>query len=223
MQNANSPKFVLRILQCAFVNIRMFLEFTHPCPTIYRAPFWPHRSALPFHNSKSLLPFHKIQRSSCNCENAQEGVFQNASSNAPTFVETARITRVPTSKEVPKPRPGKVLKRVLRKVPVPNGVPRKVPKKCFGVRASVENSTCEGTRSTFSALSSAPRLESALSEALFSALVLVGALALLWMVGTLVTFESCESVRPPTRVKIAKIGKRGFQDQKLPFPSVWAL
>ena len=33
------------------------------------------------------------------------------------------------SKEVPKPWPGKAPKKVLRKVPVRNGVPRKVPKK----------------------------------------------------------------------------------------------
>ena len=39
-------------------------------------------------------------------------------------------------KEVPKARQGKVPKRVLRKMPAPNGVPRKAPKKCFGVRAS---------------------------------------------------------------------------------------
>ena len=58
------------------------------------------------------------------------------------------------SREVPKAPTRKVPKRVLRKVPVLNGVPRKGPKKCFGVRASVENSTGEGTRSTFSALSS---------------------------------------------------------------------
>ena len=43
------------------------------------------------------------------------------------------------------------------------GVRRKVPKKCFGVRTSVETSTGEETRSTFSALSSAPRLGPALS------------------------------------------------------------
>ena len=53
------------------------------------------------------------------------------------------------SKEVPKPRPGKVPKRVLRKVPAENGVPRKVPKKCFGVRSSVETSTGERTPKHF--------------------------------------------------------------------------
>ena len=94
--------------------------------------------------------------------------------------EAPELRECRPSKEVPKPRPGKVPpKGVLRKVPAPNGVPRNVPKKCVGVRASVETSTGEGTRSTFSALSSAPRLGPALSEALFSALFLVGALALL--------------------------------------------
>ena len=53
------------------------------------------------------------------------------------------------SKEVPKPRPGKVPKRVLRKVPGENGVPRKVPKKCSGVRSSVETSTGERTPKHF--------------------------------------------------------------------------
>ena len=70
-------------------------------------------------------------------------------------------------------------KGVLRKVPAPDGVLRKVSKKCFGFRASVENSTGEGARSTFSALSLAPGLGPALSEALLSALFLVRALALL--------------------------------------------
>ena len=41
------------------------------------------------------------------------------------------------TKYVPKPRPGKVLKRVLWKVLAPNGVPRKVPRKCFGVPSPV--------------------------------------------------------------------------------------
>ena len=47
------------------------------------------------------------------------------------------------SKEAPKPRPRKVLKRGLRKVPAANGVPRKVTKRCSGVRASVENFSTE--------------------------------------------------------------------------------
>ena len=52
-------------------------------------------------------------------------------------------------KEAPKPRPGKVPKRVLRKVPAPNGVLRKVQKSFLRVRASVENSTGEGTPKRF--------------------------------------------------------------------------
>ena len=56
-------------------------------------------------------------------------------------------------------------------MPAPNGVPRKVPKKCFGLRASVLLVQRLEGRSTFSALSSAPRLGPALSEALLSALL----------------------------------------------------
>ena len=44
--------------------------------------------------------------------------------------------RPPT--EVPKSRANKSTEKVLRKVPAPNGVPRKVPKKRFGLRASVQ-------------------------------------------------------------------------------------
>ena len=76
-----------------------------------------------------------------------------------------------------KPRPGNVPKGVLRKVPVPNGVPRKVPKKRFGSLRLYYFIQRRGPGSTFSALSSAPHLEPALSEALLSALFLVGALA----------------------------------------------
>ena len=83
------------------------------------------------------------------------------------------------SKEVPKPRPEKVPKGVLRKVTAPNGVLRKVPKNCFGVPSPVLFFTEARTRSTFSALPSAPRLGPALTEALLSALFLVGTLTLL--------------------------------------------
>ena len=90
--------------------------------------------------------------------------------------------------EVPKPRPDKSAEKVLRKVPDPNGVPRKVPKKCFGLRASVEAVMRLEGRSTFSALSSAPpgRLGPALSEALFRHFCRDGASALLWLVARIV-------------------------------------
>ena len=50
---------------------------------------------------------------------------------------------------MPKPRSGKVPKRVLRKVPAESGVPRKVPKKCSGVRSPVLVSTEEQTPEHF--------------------------------------------------------------------------
>ena len=53
------------------------------------------------------------------------------------------------SKEVPKPWPGKVPKKVLRKVPVRNGVPRKVPTKVLRVPRLCRGSLGDGARSTF--------------------------------------------------------------------------
>ena len=92
------------------------------------------------------------------------------------------------SKEVPKLRPGKVPKRRLRKVVAPNRVLRKVPKKCSGVPSPVLFSTEARTpKHMFGTFLGTPRLGPTLSKALLSALFLVGALALLWMVGTLVT------------------------------------
>ena len=56
-----------------------------------------------------------------------------------SFSESMHLRSCRPFKEGPKPRPGKVPKRVLRKVPAPNRVPRKVPKKCFGVSFSIES------------------------------------------------------------------------------------
>ena len=53
------------------------------------------------------------------------------------------------SKEVPKPWPGKVPKKMLREVPVRNGVPRKVPKKVLRVPSPMLPLHRRGTRSTF--------------------------------------------------------------------------
>ena len=76
------------------------------------------------------------------------------------------------SKEVPKLRPGEVPKRVLRKVPArakgAEGSAEKVLRCHLACTISTE------ARTTFSVLPSAPRSGPALSEALFSALFLVG-------------------------------------------------
>ena len=69
----------------------------------------------------------------------------------------------PSEEEVPKPRPGKVPKKVLRKVPARNGVPRKVPRKLLRVPPPVL--LYSGAEP--GALFSAPRFGPALSEALF--------------------------------------------------------
>ena len=69
------------------------------------------------------------------------------------------------SKEVLKPRPGKVPKKCFGKCRSKNGVPGKVPKKCSALRAYVEVAQETGPGALVSALSSAPRFGPALSEA----------------------------------------------------------
>ena len=78
-----------------------------------------------------------------------------------------RITIQATSYRSAEALSRKNAEKVLWKVPAPNGMPRKVPKKCFGLRASLLALQRREARSTFSALSSAPHLGPALSEALF--------------------------------------------------------
>ena len=91
------------------------------------------------------------------------------------------------SKEVPKPWPGKVPKKVLRKVPVRNWVPRKVPKKVLGVPRLCRGSIGDGTRSTFSGTFLGTPFRTGTFRSTFSALFLARASALLWMAARIVT------------------------------------
>ena len=70
-------------------------------------------------------------------------------------------------KEVPKPRPGKVPKKCFGKCRSETGCRGKCRKNCLGFRLLYRGSIGDGTPSTFSALSSAPRFGPALFEALF--------------------------------------------------------
>ena len=83
------------------------------------------------------------------------------------------------SKEVPKPWPGKVPKKCFGKCRFETGCRAKCRKKCSGPRLLYYLYIGAGPGALFSALSSVPRFGPALPEALFSALFLARASALL--------------------------------------------